>query len=926
MSDRNESEPDDNAKAKRALRAKRWRALSETLDVLMSLPAAARSAWIMEHIADAALRETALQLLNENGEFSNADLLAPRDVNADTSGAGRHELPRVGRYRLIRKLADGGMASVWLARPADAGETSVGDVALKLPRSGLLAGDTERFKREGEILARLAHPNIARLIETGTDGEGAPFMALTFVEGAPITEFAQQAKLNLRERIALFQQVLDAVQYAHSHLILHRDLKPANILVTATGEVRLLDFGVAKLISESEIDVVGGDMTMVYGRAMTPLYASPEQLAGEPLSTASDVYSLGLVLFELLTDRRARNSETGGPTAILAAVLASVPPKPSDAVTRSGDTATIAAGALRGEIDWIVGRALAVAPTDRYATVAAFAADLRRFVAAEPIEARAPTAWYRAKKFVHRNRVATTLALAAVLGISATAGVALWQRSVAVQERDAATAEVARRVRSQGFMLRLISEYMPRDKPMTSVELLDVGVANAETYFKDDPHELVAMLLRFNGRFIELGEREREAATTFKALDHAKRSGDANLIAGTNCMAAKVTARSNLADAQNYLKEGKASLARAGDPSVGIRGECWFNEIVFLIDTGDYREASRVATEAVAFFRPRPQAKAGVHFASLLNMQGRAFTVEQRFEEAESVFRELLALDRETGMQGSVGNWVTQANLLNVWLQAGDCARADAYIGETLMPLAQNDLSRIPAIALLRIAAVAVARGDGARASALLQVAEKQNLSSPPLRQSKLATALQLCTLDGGQACASRALPAFEAATRDRFQFNTREQAVSDLMNAHVHFAQAQFDAALASLERGIALAASAHGSNRAEQDGREGSMLLIQLFDLRARTRLARAETDAARADIEAAVALFEKHVRYPAERSAFYGELLVTRAEALAALGQRDAARLDAERAQRVLRAQWLPSHYGFARLRAITTVASL
>jgi eukaryotic-like serine/threonine-protein kinase len=834
---------------------------------------------------------------------------APETVHRTQADIATPIERKLGPYVLIRKLADGGMSSVWLARyeVAESNGATTDEFAIKLPHRGTLSGDVVRFRQEGEILATLSHPNIARLVDAGVD-EGSPYLVLTCVRGQPITEFAQARQLTLKERLRLFLQVLSAVQYAHGRLVLHRDLKPSNIFVNAAGEVRLLDFGVAKLLSTADAPEQGGDLTMIFGRAMTPLYASPEQLRGEPLTIASDVYSLGLVLYELLVDKRARNDDSGGATAILAKVLANPPPKPSQAHTNATAAEHIVLPSeLKGDIDAIVGKALAIDTIERYATVDALAEDLVRFLEAQPVHARTPTLWYRTQKVVSRHRVASALAVTAIVGIATTAAVALWQRSVAIEQRDSAKAEVDRRVKSHGFLIRLISEYAPKDKPLTSVELLDLGVNSVEKYFKDDFREMVAMLLRLNGRYIELGETEREKHATFKALGFAQKSGEPNLIAGTNCMAAKVMALTDIEAARSHLETARSAYASAKDPSVGIRAECWFNEINVLQQAGEYAKASAVAEEAMDFFRTRVEASRNVFYASMLNAAGKSYTNEQRFGDAERVFQELLVIDEKAGLVGTSSNWVSQANLLEVWLKAGDYARAVNHIEQVLLPIVAGDRSKLPPSVKLRWAAIAAARGQSQLASELLGTLGGDSLGSLALKHAKASATVQRCYVDGNSACLERELTAFTSTTKARFVFNRREQAVSDLISAQFAFLAERYEQAVIDAERGIALARS---------DNDDSLAILAQLFELRARARLSLRQPAAALADAEAAIALIERHMKYPKERSARYGEALLIRAEARAANGDLAGATRDATASNNVLSQQLERSHSSIVR----------
>ena len=418
--------------------------MSRLLDEALPLDTAGRRVWLATLATQypdlaQALREA---LLPQDAQAVRLEALAtlPKSGSADEANAiaasGLQCGARVGPYELIRLLGVGGMAEVWLARRADG--AFIREVALKLPMFTRLRRDLDqRFAQERDILARLEHPYIARFYDAGVDPSGLPYLSMEYVQGQPLTNWCDVHVLGISERLELFLQVVGAVQYAHEHQVVHRDLKPSNILVTDFGQVRLLDFGVAKLLEVGDTDPT--QLTGVYGRALTPDYASPEVLRGDFVDPRSDTYSLGVLLYELLTGARPYRLKNRASIGIDAQAIVSIDvKKPSTqleqpAAAARGTTQESLARQLRGDLDVIALKALAKEPAERYPSVATLADDLQRFLDGKPIHARPARFAYRLRKFVLRNRTVAlvtatsvalvTLAVAALL----VSGYALWR-------------------------------------------------------------------------------------------------------------------------------------------------------------------------------------------------------------------------------------------------------------------------------------------------------------------------------------------------------------------------------------------------------------------------------------------------------------------------------------------------------------------
>jgi eukaryotic-like serine/threonine-protein kinase len=441
-----------------------WATLRRLLDDALERPPAERETWVerldaqfdafkprLRALLRHAARGTGALPLDTLPKVETAQFLAERRRAADALRQGA----TVGPYRLIRPLGEGGMGEVWLAERSDILQRR--QVALKLPR--LLTGRAalaERMAREREILATLAHPNIARLYDAGLTADGQPYLALEYVEGERIDAYCQRKALDVPARLRLVLQVARAVAHAHANLVVHRDLKPANILVTETGEVRLLDFGIAKLLDAGRAQET--ELTQLAGRALTPDYAAPEQILGQPIGTAADVYALGVVLFELLTGSRPYQLKRDSRAALEEAIVLAQVQRPSSVVTEAKLRKR-----LRGDLDTIVLKALKRAPAERYGSVEALADDIERHLDQRPVRAQPDSAVYRARKFLRRNRFAVAAVSAIVVTALAGASASLWQAQRAERERDTALREKKNADEVKSFVVSMLRDAGPQN-------------------------------------------------------------------------------------------------------------------------------------------------------------------------------------------------------------------------------------------------------------------------------------------------------------------------------------------------------------------------------------------------------------------------------------------------------------------------------
>src|SRR5262245_45542230 len=485
--------------------------------------------------SDADLREEVQRLLEAD---ASADGFLEQRAIDSTGGedVDDRRLPdRIGPYRVERSLGRGGMGAVYLAERDDAGFRQT--VAIKVVRRGL-DGDfiLRRFETERQILAALEHPGIARLYDGGTTADGRPYFVMEYVRGQGLLAYCDSRGLAVGERLGLFRRICAAVQFAHQNLVVHRDLKPSNVIVTAEGEPKLLDFGLAKLLAPGSPD--DSCTTMVTAlRLMTPEYASPEQVRGERVTTASDVYSLGVILYELLTGYRPYRLERHSTAELERAVLEQDPPAPSTAVRgretpsstdgEAGPTRALRkVGAprivpparlrrlLRGDLDNIVLKALSKDPARRYASAAELADDLGRYLEGLPVRARPLGRAYRAAKFVRRHRVGMAAATAAAISLLAGFGVAMWQARQARAERAVTQRrfdEARRLIRTVVFdvqpKLGAVSGTTPLRKTLIESTLLYLEALAGDA--GDNP----ALLRELAGSYVELARIQGDMST-----------------------------------------------------------------------------------------------------------------------------------------------------------------------------------------------------------------------------------------------------------------------------------------------------------------------------------------------------------------------------------------------------------------------------
>lgn len=486
-------------------------------DTLADLSEAERQSYLEEHCADDAVRSRVLAMLAVDSRTEGLLDQPAAEKFAPLAIPESDEVPlpeRIGTYRILRLLGRGGMAIVYLA------EREVDDfrqtVALKVVQPSRLSPQwRDRFLQERQILASMSHPHIAQLLDGGMSSEGGPYFAMEYIDGLPITQHCDRFKLDIKKRVELLIPICDAVAYAHRNLIVHRDLKPSNILVDSHGQPRLLDFGIAKLLSEAD-----SSLTVTGQRAMTPDYAAPEQFSGAPVTTATDVYALGILLYELLVGRRPFDRLGKSPYELEKQVLEGTPTSfgALSSTTEAGERSKIAAArgvswqrlqrALAGDLENVALKAIRAEPERRYSSPSALADDLRRYLAGLPVKARADSAWYRVSKFVGRHRLGVTLGAGAVVALLASTGFAIHQANQAEQAAQAATLEAQRATETIDFLASLFESARP-DKSLgeklTVRQLLDQGARRIDQELAGQPEVQAEMTLLMGETYGQLG-------------------------------------------------------------------------------------------------------------------------------------------------------------------------------------------------------------------------------------------------------------------------------------------------------------------------------------------------------------------------------------------------------------------------------------
>jgi eukaryotic-like serine/threonine-protein kinase len=658
------------------LSPERWRTVEPLLERALDVPAAGRGAFLDDACGD----DTALRSLLES-LLAAADRpagLLDEPLSAVAGGLLAPEVPRpdrLGPFRVTGTLGHGGMGVVYAGERADGAFEQ--RVALKVVRGHAGRAEfTERFLAERSIQARLAHPNIVRLLDGGATDLGEPWFAMELVEGEPLTVHADRRGLDLRARVRLLSAVCEAVRYAHAQRVVHRDLKPSNLLVTADGQVKLLDFGIARVLDPGG---TGGEapVTRTDLRALTPEYAAPEQVRGEPVTPATDVYALGAVLYELLAGARAQRVDRSAPPSAIERAICDTEPPPLRAAARA------AGRAVDDDLDTVVRTALHKDPGRRYPSAAELLEDLERWQAGLPIRARPDSAGYRLRKYARRHRLELGAALAITLALGG--GTALAARQAAVAEREAAHAAAAR-----DFLAGLFGGVTPAEalgREVTARELLDRGAASIDQALGDRPRLHADLLGQLASIYHDLGHYERadslarRAVAVAGAVDGGRGALTAALLARR---ARIVDAMGRPAEAESLLIDARRIQRRAAPRDRELEAAILHALGLVAVDLGRTDEAVAALERSLALTRAL-RGPAHPDVAWELNALGIVLHDAGREPaRAESLFRATLAIQRRTLAAGHPSLLATLTNLADVLRGRGAYDEAETLLAEEL--------------------------------------------------------------------------------------------------------------------------------------------------------------------------------------------------------------------------------------------------
>jgi len=568
-----------------------WREVSRCLDEVLDLEASERQAWLEAlRRRDPKLANLVASYLTELAELDQQYFLQTDPaalLNASTL-AGE----RFGAYTLDRVIGHGGMGTVWLAHRSDG--RFEGQVAVKLLNAALIGHPSaQRFVREGQVLAKLQHAHIAHLLDAGVAANSQPYLVLQYIRGEGIDQYCDRHNLEVEQRIRLFLDVLAAVAHAHSHLVIHRDLKPRNILVSEDGIVKLLDFGVAALVSADATDQT--QLTRHVAVGLTPGYAAPEQLRGDNVTTATDIYALGLILFELLAGRHPWLDRGTAPRELMQLTLERDAPRLSDSAVDPGRQHR-----LRGDLDNILGMALRRNPDERYQSVELFAQDLRRWLATEPVSARPLSVSYLAAMFIRRHRAAVAAAAAILVVLLGAVTITTVELVEARNQRDQARFQSQRVAATNDFLGQLLlSDQGPQSAATNYRERIDAAVERLERQYRNAPKFRGRMLIYLADVYGTAQENRRANELLERAHQIGREENDPELMAYALCDRVLSDTSAGISEGTTQrLMEARQLLQRMDHAGADLEAGCLVAESAVAADQGDFAGAEKLSLQA----------------------------------------------------------------------------------------------------------------------------------------------------------------------------------------------------------------------------------------------------------------------------------------------------------------------------------------
>ncbi len=893
-----------------------WQLLSPYLDQALAMSDDERAAWLRSlGEQNPALAGQLVALLDEHRVLAQEGFLENGRFGLPSApGLAGHT---IGAYTLISQIGQGGMGSVWLAERCDGRfERRVAVKFLNLARMG--KSGEERFKREGSILGRLSHEHIAELMDAGVSPAGQPYLVLEYVEGDHIDHYCDRQKLDVTARIGLFLEVLAAVAHAHANLIVHRDLKPSNVLVSKDGRVKLLDFGIAKLLEGEAHEGAATLLTLDRG-PMTPEYAAPEQITGAPVTTATDVYALGVLLYVVLTGQHPAGRGLRSPAELVKAIVDTEPTRPSDvvAVTKENaeETTTNAARRtttpdklsrlLRGDLDTIVAKALKKNPQERYASVTALADDLRRYLKHEPIGARPDTLAYRAGKFIRRNRA--VVALAALAFAATMAGVAgtLVQAHRARAERDFAFQQLALAGATNDLNSFLLSDAAPSGKPFTVNDLLERAQRIIERQHGNDAVR-VQLLISIGRQYTTQDQDAKGRPLLEEAYRLSRGISDPSTRAQASCALAEVLSHGDqLPRAEPLIQQGLRELSN--EPQFAMdRMFCLLRGNEIARDSDDTGLAIARAQEAARVVKQSPLDSDLLEFG-VLDHLAESYRAAGKQREAIPVFEQAAALLASLGRD----NTETAGTLFNNWAltldQLGRTVAAESTFHRAI-DISRADQSDRGVSPMLLINYARVLHS----LNRLDEAADYAERGYATAQKSGAVAIVNQSLLERARIYDDQHNPDRAAAMLAEVEPRLRK----DLPPGHYAFASLASEHARLQMERGNFLSALRYANDAvvimeaAAKSGKGGGQFVPGALSVRASVELAAGRPDQAVADAARALDMFQK-VAQPGEHSRLLGKAYLILARALAAQGKADEARAAAHSAAEHLQASLGPDH---------------